>query len=131
MLGKYGISKAIGIFLGTITIIAVLGYGFLVLLGTSLGNALNSEIDTSAKDQRTLVILMSFLIVGLITAAGSFGLNRNAWRIVYVWFCLIIGLCLLVTFFISIGALGNTYELMILCISIMFFLLGNLVRKEK
>ncbi len=130
-MGKYGISKVTGIVLGTIMIIATLGYGFLYLLGTSLGHALQSEIDTSSKDQRTLVILMSIFIVGLITSAGTFALNRNAWRIVYVGFCLILGICLLVTFFISIGALGSTYELMILCISIMYFLLVYFVRKEK
>ncbi len=131
LMGKYVLSKKIGIVLGILTIIATLGYGFLYLLGTSLGKALNSEIDTSATDRLTLVILIGLLIVGVITGAGPFGLNRNVWRIVYFGFCLVLGICLLIIFFISIGALGRTYEFMILCISMMYFLLGYLVRKEK
>ncbi|WP_242218356.1 hypothetical protein [Bacillus cereus group sp. BfR-BA-01380] len=130
-MGKYVLSKTIGVVLGGLTIIATVGYGFLYLLGTSLGKALHSEIDSSAIDRLTLVILIGLLIVGVITGAGSFGLNRNVWRIVYFGFCLVLGVCFLVTFFISIGALGSTYEFIILCISMMYFLLGYLVRKEK
>lgn len=131
LMEKYRLSKAIGVVLGILTIIVTLGYGFLYLLGTSLGKALHSEIDSSATDRLTLVILIGLLIVGVITGAGSFGLNRNVWRIVYFGFCLVLGICLFVTFFISIGALGSTYEFMILCISMMYFLLGYLVRKKK
>jgi hypothetical protein len=128
---KYVLSKAIGIVCGILTTIASLGYGFLFLLGTSLGKALQSEIDTPAHDRLTFVILTSLFIVGVITVAGSFGLNRNVWRIVYFGFCLIIGICFLITFFISIGALGSTYEFMILSICMMYFLLCYLVKKEK
>lgn len=128
---KYRLSKAIGVVLGILTIIATLGYGFLYLLGTSLGKALHSEIDSSATDRLTLVILIGLLIVGVITGAGSFWLNRNVWRVVYFGFCLVLGICLFVTFFISIGALGSIYEFMILCISMMYFLLSYLVRKGK
>jgi hypothetical protein len=128
---KYVLSKTIAIVLGALTIIATLGYGFLFLLGTSLGQALHSEIDTSATNKLTLLILISLLIVGVITGAGSFGLNWNVWRIVYCWFCLVLGICLLVTFFISIGAIGSTYEFMILYISMMYFWMGYLVKKKK
>ncbi|MCP1123803.1 hypothetical protein CN326_15105 [Bacillus sp. AFS018417] len=128
---KYRLSKAIGVVLGILTIIVTLGYGFLYLLGTSLGKALHSEIDSSATDRLTLVILIGLLIVGVITGAGSFWLNRNVWRVVYFGFCLVLGICLFVTFFISIGALGSIYEFMILCISMMYFLLSYLVRKGK
>ncbi|MFY0762262.1 hypothetical protein AB1K32_26065 [Metabacillus dongyingensis] len=128
---KYVLSKTIAIVLGALTIIAALGYGFLFLLGTSLGQALHSEIDTSATNKLTLLILISLLIVGVITGAGSFGLNWNVWRIVYCGFCLVLGICLLVTFFISIGAIGSTYEFMILCISMMYFWMGYLVKKKK
>lgn len=128
---KYALSKTIGIVLGALTIIATLGYGFLFLLGTSLGQALHSEIDTSAPDRLTVLILISLLIVGVITGAGSFGLNWNVWRIIYCGFCLVLGICLLVTFFISIGAIGSTYEFMILCISMMYFWMGYLVKKKK
>lgn len=128
---KYVLSKTIAIVLGALTIIATLGYGFLFLLGTSLGKALHSEIDTSATNKLTLLILISLLIVGVITGAGSFGLNWNVWRIVYCGFCLVLGICLLVTFFISIGAIGSTYEFMILCISMMYFWMGYLVKKKK
>lgn len=128
---KYVLSKTIAIVLGALTIIATLGYGFLFLLGTSLGKALHSEIDTSATNKLTLLILISLLIVGVLTGAGSFGLNWNVWRIVYCGFCLVLGICLLVTFFISIGAIGSTYEFMILCISMMYFWMGYLVKKKK
>ncbi|MBT2667237.1 hypothetical protein J7J00_17270 [Bacillus sp. ISL-4] len=130
-MGKYVLSKTIAIVLGTLTIIGTLGYGLLFLLGTSLGQALQSEIDTSATDRLTLLILISLLIVGVITGVGSFGLNWSLWRVVYFGFCLVLGICLLVTFFISIGALGSTYEFIIFCISMMYFLMGYLVKKKK
>ncbi|USK31203.1 hypothetical protein LIT32_26395 (plasmid) [Bacillus sp. CMF21] len=128
---KYVLSKTIAIVLGALTIIAALGYGFLFLLGTSLGQALHSNIDTLATNKLTLLILISLLIVGIITGAGSFGLNWNVWRIVYCRFCLVLGICLLVTFFISMGAIGSTFEFMILCISMMYFWMGYLVKKKK
>lgn len=128
---KYVLSKTIAIVLGALTIIAALGYGFLFLLGTSLGQALHSNIDTLATNKLTLLILISLLIVGIITGAGSFGLNWNVWRIVYCGFCLVLGICLLVTFFISMGAIGSTFEFMILCISMMYFWMGYLVKKKK
>ncbi|UNJ81235.1 hypothetical protein [Metabacillus dongyingensis] len=128
---KYVLSKTIAIVLGALTIIATLGYGFLFLLGTSLGQALHSNIDTLATNKLTLLILISLLIVGVITGAGSFGLNWNVWRIVYCGFCLVLGICLLVTFFISMGAIGSTFEFMILCISMMYFWMGYLVKKKK
>ncbi|MDR6999293.1 hypothetical protein [Neobacillus niacini] len=84
---KYVLSKTFGIVLGTLTIIAMLGYGFMFFLGKSLGQALNSEIDSSSTNKFTLVILITLLTVSVITGAGSFALNWNVWRMVYSGFC--------------------------------------------
>jgi len=129
-MGKFQISKTIGMILGVIMIIAVLGYGLLYLLGTSLGKALGSEMETKAKDQFTLVILFSLSLVGVITGIGSYGIKFKRWRFVYIGLCLLAGAALLFAFFISIGALGTTYEFLILFLSILYFLLGYLVKKE-
>ena len=130
-MGKYKMSKTMGMILGTIMIIVTLGYGLLYLLGTSLGKALGSEIETTARDQFTLVILFSIGLGGVLTGIGSFGIKFKGWRYGYLGFCMLIGVALLFTFFISRGALGTTYEFLILCLSILYFLLGYLVKKEK
>jgi hypothetical protein len=127
---KYLFSKAIGVTLGILMILVVFGFSFLYILGTSLGRALNSGIDTTNTDQQYLIVLMSLFLMAIITAAGSFGLNRNAWRIFYIGFCLIIGLCLLIAFFYSLGALGTNFEIMLLFVSLIYFLLGLLVKKR-
>ncbi|MBS4214048.1 MULTISPECIES: hypothetical protein [Neobacillus] len=130
-MGKYKMSKTIGMILGTIMIVATLGYGLLYLLGTSLGKALGSEMETTARNQFTFVILFSIGLGSVITGAGSFGIKFKGWRYIYIGFCMLIGVVLLFTFFISRGAIGTTYEFLILCLSILYFLLGYLVIKEK
>ncbi|AZU62370.1 hypothetical protein [Neobacillus mesonae] len=130
-MGKYKMSKTIGMILGTIMIIATLGYGLLYLLGTSLGKALGSEMETTARDQFTIVILFSIGLSSVITGAGCLGIKFKGWRYVYIGFCMLIGVVLLFTFFISREALGTTYEFLILCLSILYFLLGYLVKREK
>ncbi len=130
-MGKYFFSKTIGIFLGTITTVAALCYGFFYLLGTSLGKALGSELDTEASNRSTLEILMSICLLGFITGAGSLGIKSKGWRSAYIGFCILMGTILIVFFFISEGALGKAFEFLILCISLMYFLLGYIVKKEK
>lgn len=129
--GKYRMSKTIGMILGVIMIIVTLGYGLLYLLGTSLGEALGSEMETTARDQFTLVILFSIGLGGVLTGAGSYGIKFKGWRYLYIGLCMLIGAALLFTFFIARGALGTTYEFLIICLSILYFLLGYLVKKEK
>ncbi|CAH2715915.1 hypothetical protein BACCIP111895_03099 [Neobacillus rhizosphaerae] len=128
---KYRKSKTTGMILGAIMIIATFGYGLLYLLGTSLGKALGSEMNTTDSDRLTLIILLSIGLLGIITGAGSYGIKFKGWRYVYIGFCVLIGVALLFTFFISRRALGTTNEFLILCISTLYFLLGYLVKKEK
>ncbi|MCM3764475.1 hypothetical protein [Neobacillus niacini] len=130
-MGKYRMSKTIGMILGAIIIIVTLGYGLLYLLGTSLGKALGSQIETTSREKFTLIILFSIGLSGVLTGAGSYGIKFKGWRYFYIGFCMLIGVALLLTFFISRGALGTTFEFLILCLSILYFLLGYLVKKEK
>jgi len=128
---KYKVSKTIGVVLGTLMVIASVGYGFIYLLGTSLGSALGSTIDTTAKDIVTLGMIFSICVIGVLTGILSFGLKSKGLRMVYFGFCLLIGVALLVTYFISIGALGKKVEFLILFMGIIYFLLGYFVKKER
>jgi len=130
-MGKVRLSKTIGVVLGIVMVLAALGYGLIYLLGRSLGTALGSTLDTTAQDKFTLLILLGICMVGVITGAGSFGLKSKGWRTVYIGFCLIVGMALLVTFFISLGALGTMLEFVILFMGLIYFLLGYFVKKEK
>jgi hypothetical protein len=130
-MGKFVLSKTMGWILGILTIVATIGYGLLFLLGASLGKALNSEMDHSGENQLIFVLFASFFILGIITWLGSLGLNRKGWRMVYYGFCLVLGFVLLASFFMAMGAVGRIYEGMILGISLLYFLLGFLVRNEK
>lgn len=101
------LSKTVGVILGTLMVITSFGYGILYLLGRSLGKALGSNIDTTTSDIPTLVTLMIICILGAITGVGCFRVKLKGWRIVYIGFSLLLGIGFLVTFFISIGALGE------------------------
>ncbi|MFY4776968.1 hypothetical protein [Metabacillus sp. RGM 3146] len=123
-------SKSVGMGLGALTVIVGLGYGLVFALGRSLGKALSSSIDNSAADTLPLAIFFSLITAGLITGAGSYGLSGNGGRKVYFAFCVLVGVCFLVSFLILIGSLGELYEGLILCLSILYFLLGYLVVKK-
>ncbi|MBS3679810.1 hypothetical protein KGF86_06245 [Ornithinibacillus massiliensis] len=129
-MNEYKLSKTLGIVLGIIMVIASFGYGFLYFLGRSLGNVLISTTDTTANDIAALGIILSICVIGLITFTGCFGLRGTRWRRVYIRLCLIVGVALLVMYFISIGSLGTMYEFSILLMSIFYLLLGYFVKKE-
>ncbi|MBM7564969.1 hypothetical protein [Paenibacillus sacheonensis] len=130
-MGKNVYSRAVGIVLGSLTILAALGSGFLYLLGTSVGKALQSEADTSAADRRTLVALAGLLVIGVLTGTGSLGINTRLGKVVYMGFCWFVGIGLLAAFVLSIGALGDGLEGMIGGMGMLYILLGYLVHKEK
>jgi len=130
-MNKYRLSKTIGGVLGTLMVIVSFGYGVLYFLGTSLGNSLGSTIDTTDNDIFFFGMILSICILGVLTGIGCFGLKFKGIRMVYIGLCLIIGMALLVSYFISIGALGKKYEMLILFMSILYFLLGYFVKKER
>lgn len=123
-------SKSVGMGLGVLTVLVGLGYGLVFMLGTSLGKALSSSIDHSAAETLTLVIFLSLITAGFITGAGSYGLNGNGGRRVYFAFCVLVGVCFLVSFLLLIGSLGDLYEGLLLCLSILYFLQGYLAVKK-
>lgn len=128
---KFKLSKTIGIVLGSLVVISSIGYAFLYLLGTSLGNALGSNLETTTIDIITLGIILCSGLLGVLTGIGCFGLKIKEIRRVYIGFCLIMGIVLLVIFSISIGALGTKYEFTIFIMGILYLLLGYIVIKEK
>jgi len=128
-MGNYVVSKMLAGVLSILMVLTVLGYGFLFLLGTSIGRALNSTVDTTGSVRIHLTFLMVLLGVAVITGAGCFGLTRTGWRIFYIGFCFIIGLVFLAAFFYSFGDLGTGFELLLLLISFIYFLQGFCVRK--
>ncbi|WP_148346944.1 hypothetical protein [Robertmurraya massiliosenegalensis] len=71
---NFRLSKSLGVFWGTMMIVISIGYGFVYLLGTSLGKALGSTLDTAAEHKFTLFILAIICILGVMIGAGSFKL---------------------------------------------------------
>lgn len=125
-------SKILGVFLGTLTIIAALGFGFLFLIGMGLQGTFSSE-DYASTDQSiylNLIILVMLIISGFITAIAPFALKKRVGKAIFIGYCFILGSVALVVFFISIGALGSGFEYVILTVGIVYFLLGYLVIKE-
>jgi len=126
-------SKILGAFLGTLTIIAALGFGLLFLIGMGLQQTLSTEIGHASNGQTillNLIILVMLIISGFITAIAPFTLKKTAGKVIFVGYCFILGFIALVVFFISIGALGSAFEYVILAIGIVYLLLGYLVIKE-
>jgi len=132
-LSKLAYSKILGLVLGILLIIAAVGYGVLFLIGTGLQQAFASDIDQAPTDNNifvNLVIIVIPVIIGLITARGPFALKKTAGKVIFSSFCFILGLLGLMFFFISLGALGDSFEYLILSIGIIYFLLGYLIIKE-
>lgn len=123
-------SKLIGMILGVLILIVVAVFGFLYFLGISLGRALNGNIDSTG-DHRTLFMIAILLISGLLTVIGTFGLKKRAWRIIYLGFCIVVGLCFLIGFILSLGALGLKFELLIFLIGLLYLLLAYVIKIEK
>ena len=132
-LSKLAYSKILGLVLGIFLIIAAVGYGVLFLIGTGLQQAFAADIDKAPTDNYiflNLVIIVILVIIGLITARGPFAFKKTAGKVTYASFCFILGFLGLVFFFISLGALGDQFEYLILAIGIIYFLLGYLIIKE-
>lgn len=129
-MNKFVYSKIIGMILGLLMLIVVAGFGFLFVIGTSLGRALNGNIDATG-DQRTLFMIAILLISGLLTAIGTVGLKKRAWRTFYIGFCIVVGMCFFIGFILSIGALGFKFELLILLVGLLYLFLAYLIKKEK
>jgi len=126
-------SKGLGAFLGTLTIIAALGYGVLFLIGMGLQRAFSSEMDHTSTDPSiflNLIILVILIVSGFITAIAPFAIKKMAGKAAFVGYCFILGFIAIVVFFISMGALGSAFEYVILAIGVVYFLLGYLVIKE-
>ncbi|MGX6444969.1 hypothetical protein ACWM35_17290 [Neobacillus sp. K501] len=129
-MNKFVYSKLMGIILGILMLIVGAGVGFLYLLGTSLGGAWNGNIDSTG-DQSILIMVAVLLISAFITIVGTFGLKKRAWRIFYMGFSIVAGLCFLIGFILSIGALGLKFELLILMVGLLYLLLTYVIKLEK
>jgi hypothetical protein len=121
-------TKTLGIFVGTLTIVLAIGFGLLAFIGMSLGNALNSSTDNSTL--YILPIVLSLLLVGIITAMGSLWLKGKTGRVFYTGFSFLMGIALIAFFFLSLGALGTEEEIFILCVGIVYILLGYFAKKR-
>jgi hypothetical protein len=128
---EYMYTKTIGVILGILTIFVAIGFGILSFIGMGLSKALNTGYDSSSTDRYPLIILILLLLFGLITGIGPFKLKHKAWKIFYTGFCLILGTCFVVIFFVSFGALGFKNEIFILCMGIIYLLLGYLAKRKK
>ncbi|PKR84692.1 hypothetical protein [Heyndrickxia camelliae] len=127
----YTYTKLLGIFMSVLTIIGAIGYGLLSLLGIGLANALNTEYEYSVHDGLPIIIAFICLLLGIITLIGSFWLKKKAGRGFFIGYCYLIGFGLVISFFISIGALGTRYELFILCMGMLYLLLGYLAYRRR
>jgi len=127
----YTYTKLLGIFMSLLTMIGAIGFGLLSLLGIGLAKALNTEYEYSFHDGLPIVIALMCFLFGIITFIATFWLKRKAGRSFFIVYCFLIGFGLVISFFISIGALGNKNELFILCIGILYFLLGYLAKRRK
>jgi hypothetical protein len=121
-------TKTLGIIVGTLTIVLAVGFGLLSFIGMSLGNALNSSTADSAT--HILLIVLSLLLSGIITAMGSLWVKERRGRVFYSGFSFLMGIALVIVFFLSLGALGTKEEFFILCVGIIYLLLGFLAKKR-
>ncbi|WP_099353276.1 hypothetical protein [Fredinandcohnia onubensis] len=120
---KYSVAKFLGILVGVLTLLGALGFLVFSLLGTSLGKALNSQIEYSLIGP--LLITALLISVGFVTIIGARKLSNNTWRKFYIVFCMVIGFGLTISFFITFGAIGTTNEIFILCVGLIYLALGH------
>ena len=98
---EFVFTKTLGVIVGTLTILLAIGFGLLSFIGMSLGNALNSNTDHSTT--YILPIVLVLVLLGVITAMGSFWLKGKSGRIFYIGFSFIMGIALIVIYFPIIG----------------------------
>ncbi|KKI93210.1 hypothetical protein WQ54_04995 [Bacillus sp. SA1-12] len=128
---KFAYTKRLAVIAGSLIILGAIGYGLLALIAIGLSNAWNTEGSSSSTNNWLFVFFLIMLLLGILTAAGSFLLKRKAWKVVYTGFCLILGVGFVASFFISFGALGVMSELFLLFIGVVYMVLGYFVNKEK
>jgi hypothetical protein len=119
-------TKTLGIIVGTLTIVLAVGFGLLSFIGMSLGNALNSSTADSAT--HILLIVLSLVVIGVFTAMGPNWLKGKSGRVFYSGFSFVIGIVM--GFCLSLGALGTGEKIFILCVGIIYLLLGFLANKR-
>ena len=125
---EFVFTKTLGIILGTLTILLAIGFGLLSFIGMSLGKALNSSADNFGACILPLVLIL--VLLGVITVMGPFWLKGNLGRTFYTGFTFIMGIALIVVFFLSLGAFGTEEEIFILFVGIIYLLLGFFVKKR-
>ena len=128
---EYAYTKTLGAIVGTMTILAAIGFGILSFIGMGLSKALNTGNDYSSNGRLYLIVFILLLLMGLITGIGTLWLKNKAWNIFYTGFCLMLGIGFVITFFVSFGALGFKNEIFILCIGIVYLWLSYLVKRKK
>ncbi|MGV3466390.1 MAG: hypothetical protein ACO1OT_13995 [Heyndrickxia sp.] len=130
-MNDYTYTKLLGIFISVLTIIGAIGFGLLSLLGIGLAKALNTEYVYSFQDGLPIIIAFICFLLGIITFIATFRLKRKAGRSFFIGYCYLIGFSLVISFFISFGALGTKNELFIICMGILYLLLGYLAKRRK
>lgn len=128
-MGEHNYAKFLGIIVGLLTILGAIGFGVLSFIGIGLGRALNSGIEYSS--ERPLFMFIFVFSIGVTTLIGAFKLGNNRWRRFYIGICSILGIGLILSFFISRGALGTNNEIFILLLGAVYLLLGYIVYKNK
>jgi hypothetical protein len=123
-------SKTLGVIVGTLTIFGTIGFGLLSLIGMGLSKAWNTGYEPSLVDRLPMFLLIILIVFGFITLVGAFKLKYNTWRLFYTGFCMMLGIGFVIAFFISFGSLGVKSELFILCMGMIYFGLGYLVKRR-
>jgi hypothetical protein len=101
----------------------------LYFIGMSLSKALNTGDENFSVGRSSILILIIFLVIGLITVIGGFKLKRKA-AMFYIGFCILLSIAFIVTFMSSYGALGYKSEIFILCIGMTYLGLGYLAKRK-
>jgi len=122
------VARILGIVVGVLTLLSAFGFLVLSFIGTSLGRALNSEMEYSLSVP--LIIFVILIGVGIVTIIGGNRLKNNNWRKFYLVFSIVIGLSLVISFFVTSGAVGTTHEFIILFIGLIYLALGYTARRK-
>lgn len=128
---EYTYTKTLGSIVGVLAIFLAIGFGILSFLGKGLSKALNTGSDYGIDDKWLGITFAFLLLFALITVVGVFFLKNKAWRVFYIGFCLLVGIGLVLTFFISFGAIGFKSEVFILCVGIVYLGLSYLTKSRK
>ncbi|RLQ93109.1 hypothetical protein [Falsibacillus albus] len=128
---EYLFTKMISLVVGSLTIIASIGYGLLSFIGIGLGSALNGDQADSSAVDTAMITSGTLLLLGIITLVGSFLLKHKRLKFLYTGYCILLGAGFTAVFFVSYRALGSKIALFLLCIGIIYLLLSYWVIKKK